>query len=133
MDFEDLKDDPVIQEKLNNFHLSVNDLEELINKTLNDFNVEDLSIKDKINYDLFVAYLLNTCYWMYLRTKGLETEEVKLELGRIKEYMLKAKQAVERKTIRPLLNKPVAERFVKHGINYSKKNTVEGSKKRKRN
>lgn len=30
-------------------------------------------------------------------------------------------QAIQRNTIRPKLDKPAAERFVKHGINYKRK------------
>lgn len=41
------------------------------------------------------------------------------------------KQAHERNTIRPKINQPVAERFVKHGINYANRQDEPVSKKMK--
>ncbi|XP_072401277.1 nuclear nucleic acid-binding protein C1D [Diabrotica undecimpunctata] len=122
MEFGDLKNDIIIQEKLTNFHNSVEKIELMLEK-LNSADIyEQLSVSEKVDYDLFVAYTLNTLYWLYLRTQNEDPNknEVKSQLNRIKEYMVKAKQARERHTIRPKVDKFAAERFIKHGINYSR-------------
>ncbi|XP_074028034.1 nuclear nucleic acid-binding protein C1D-like [Leptinotarsa decemlineata] len=120
MEFGDLKDDKVIQEKLTSFHESVEKIGDLINTLLNADIYDKLSLKEKVDYDLFLAYSLNTLYWLYLRTKNEDPSksDVKNQLGRIKEYMKKAKQAHERQTIRPKLDQEAAGRFIKHGINF---------------
>lgn len=94
MDYGDLKEDKNIQEKLENFHESVVKIENLLETALKPETYEKLSVKQKIDYDLFLTYTLNTLYWLYLRTRGVDPNknEVKKELSRIKEFMVKAKQ-----------------------------------------
>lgn len=96
MNFGDLKDDSDIQAKINNLHASL----ERMDKTLTllfDSDIRDkLDLKLKTDYDLFVAYTLNTLYWIYLRTKGIDPNknEVKNQLHRVKQYMIQAKQVL---------------------------------------
>ncbi|KAB0801871.1 hypothetical protein PPYR_04057 [Photinus pyralis] len=120
MDFGDLSDDTVIQGKLQHFHTSIDKIEELLQVTLDQDSYEKLSTQDKVDYDLFMAYALNTLYWLYLRSKGVvPNNDLKNQLNRIKQYMGKAKEAHDRSTIRPTLNQAVAKRFIKHGISAS--------------
>lgn len=94
MDFGDLKNDEQIKSKITNVHNSIEKIKELLNLAYNKNISDQLDTMDKINYDLFLCYSLNTLYWMYLRTKGIDpnTHDIKNELNRIKEYMIKAKQ-----------------------------------------
>lgn len=96
MDFGDLKEDEDIKEKITNFHTSIDKIEKLLENALNpDYIARDkLNTKEKVDYDIFMAYTLNTLYWLYLRTKGLDPNkhDVKNELNRVKDYMIKAKQ-----------------------------------------
>lgn len=140
MDFGDLKDDLNIQSKITSLHNSIQKIDNILS-LLNDPKIKDqLTLKEKTDYDLFMAYTLNTLYWIYLRTKGIDpnANEVKNQLNRVKDYMIKAKQvrfcrlskqilhlltelkAYERNTIRPTIKKDVAARFIKHGINRSR-------------
>ncbi|XP_056630580.1 nuclear nucleic acid-binding protein C1D-like [Diorhabda sublineata] len=120
IDFGDLDNDKNIQEKLSNLHNSVEKIEIMLEKLRTADIYEQLSLKQKVDYDLFIAYTLNTLYWLYLRIKNEDPNknDVKNQLNRVKEYMLKAKQANERNTIRPKLNQAVAGRFIKHGISH---------------
>lgn len=119
MELKELEDDKAIQEKLQNLHDSIEKITKLLDTALK-ADTSQLSKKEKIDYDLFLTYALNTLYWMYLRTRGEDPvkNEVKNQLNRIKEYMFKAKQAHERQTVRPRIDQPAAKRFVKHGIKY---------------
>lgn len=93
MDFGDLKDNKQIQEKLFNFHASVEQIEKIA-EDANAIDFDKLKTEQKADYDLFIAYILNTTYWMYLRSRGIDPNQyqVKEQLNRVKDYMLKAKQ-----------------------------------------
>lgn len=94
MDFGDLNDDQKIQNKLTNFKNVVNKIQHTLDLALTLNNYDSLCTRDKVNYDLFLSYSLNTLFWLYLRTKGVDPNknDVKNELSRIREYMLKAKE-----------------------------------------
>ncbi|KAI4458636.1 wd repeat protein [Holotrichia oblita] len=132
MDFGDLLNDTKIKEKLFNLHSNIDEIEKVINTALNKFDYEKLTPIEKVNYDLFNAYALNILCWMYLRTKGQDPNktDIKGELVRIKNYMLKLK-AVQDKDLRPKVDKPAAQRFIKHGISYSDRDRNSPGKKRK--
>lgn len=94
MDFGDLKDDKAIQEKLTNFSRSINKIEETLQSKLDPETYKKLSLQEKVNYDLFMTYALNTLFWIYLKTRGIDPykNEVKNQLNRIKQHMVKAKE-----------------------------------------
>lgn len=96
MDFGDLKDDKKIQEKIVNLHKSLNKIENTLEQVVNLNIQEKLSTKEKVEYDLFMVYTLNTLYWLYLRMKGVDPNknDVKIQLNRVKDYMIKAKQVL---------------------------------------
>lgn len=121
MDFGDLKDDKAIQEKLTNFSRSINKIEETLQSKLDPETYKKLSLQEKVNYDLFMTYALNTLFWIYLKTRGIDPykNEVKNQLNRIKQHMVKAKEAHLRNTARPKIDRAVAARFIKHGIEKS--------------
>lgn len=119
MELPDLEEDHSIKEKLQNLHLSVEKIKAILDVAL-EADTERFSLKERVDFDLFLTYTLNTLYWMYLRTNGEDPNkhDVKNQLNRIKDYMIKAKQAHERQTIRPKLDQAAAGRFVKQGINH---------------
>ncbi|KAF2885247.1 hypothetical protein ILUMI_20913 [Ignelater luminosus] len=129
MDFEDLKDDKEIQLKITNLHNSVDNIEKILDFALNSDVYEKLNTEDKVNYNLFMGYTLNTLFWLYLRTKGVDPNksEVKDQLNRIRQYMVKSKEAHDRNTIRPTIKQDVARRFIKHGIQHSEKPEMQSS------
>lgn len=94
MDYGDLKDDKDIQEKLGNLHKSVEKIEDMLKATLKPELYETMDLKQKVDYDLFMGYTLNTLFWLYMKTKGLDPgqSELKTQLNRIKQYMIQAKQ-----------------------------------------
>ncbi|KAL1517691.1 hypothetical protein ABEB36_001426 [Hypothenemus hampei] len=118
MELKELEDDKAIKEKLQNVRDSVRKIENILD-IAKKVDTSKLSVKDKIDFDLFLAYALNSLFWMYMRTKGQDpnNHDVKDQLQRIKDYMVKAKQAHDRKTIRPTLDKPAAGRFIRNGLN----------------
>lgn len=88
--------DESLEKVVKNLDDSVSKIENILKIGLDFDNYKDLNLNDKINYDLFIGYTLNTLYWIYLRTQGIDPNknDVKNELKRVKDYMLKAKQVI---------------------------------------
>lgn len=72
---------------------------------------------EKAKLDLTVVYTLNSLFWIYLSTKGVNVREhpIKKELDRLKSYMMRAKE-VEDKEKAPKLNVNAANRFVRNSL-----------------
>ncbi|XP_066151343.1 nuclear nucleic acid-binding protein C1D [Euwallacea fornicatus] len=132
MELKDLEEDKIIGVKLQNLHDSIQNIQKFLDAAL-EIDTAEYSSKDKVDLDLFVTYALNTLYWMYLRTKGEDpnTHDVKNQLNRVKEYMIKAREAHERLTLRPKVDQAAAGRFVKHGIKYRDKKPCGQTPKKK--
>lgn len=94
MDLGELNSDHALKEKVEKLHESVEKIHKLLNAMKTSFDYNKLESLDKIDYDLFLGFTLNTLYWLYLRTKGIDPNknDVKNELNRVKSYMLKAKE-----------------------------------------
>lgn len=76
----------------------------------------NLSMEEKVKYDLFLSYSLTSLYWIYLRTQGEEPAgHIKSELDRVKKYMDRSKQIHDRKSM-PKLDQAAAKRFIKSGL-----------------
>lgn len=97
MDFGDLKNDLPIKEKITKVHGSITKIKDILDVFQKDNVYNQLEPMDKIDYDLFLSYTLNTLYWIYLRTRGIDPNknDVKNELNRIREYMVRAKEVNE--------------------------------------
>lgn len=89
-----------------------------INSSLEEINYNELSTEEKIRYDLFLAYSVNSLLWMYLRMNGIDPSEtvIKAELKRVKDLMAEFQHSIDRKTIMPRIDQGAAKRFVKHGL-----------------
>lgn len=91
-------------------------------KPLLETSVDDLREKmnpvESAKLDLVVAYSINSMFWMYLTTQGVNPREhpVKFELDRIKKYMGKVKDATEKREASLRINKEAAQRFVKSAL-----------------
>lgn len=94
MDYDNLGDDANVKNKLVNFRESINEIENLVKLATNSNIYNDLDLKDKVNYDLFMTYTLNTLYWLYLKSinQNPNKNDVRNQLSRIKQYMLKRDQ-----------------------------------------
>lgn len=94
MEMENLEDN--VKDALLESRTSLDKIEKILDAVLNNFNYKSFSPKEKVDYDLFLAYVLNTLNWMHLRLNGLDPNksDAKQEFNRIKEYMQKAKQVM---------------------------------------
>ncbi|XP_044272470.1 nuclear nucleic acid-binding protein C1D-like [Tribolium madens] len=132
MDFGDLSEDKAIQAKLCNFHSSVEKIEIFLEMSSSPDIYAKLTMKETVDYDLFMAYTLNTLFWLYMKTRGEDPtkSEIKNQLNRVKQYMVKAKEAHERQVLRPRIDRGAAGRFIKHGIHYKDSGSEEPPNKK---
>ncbi|XP_051773669.1 nuclear nucleic acid-binding protein C1D [Ctenopharyngodon idella] len=128
-----------IEENLNDFDSSVSSVQNMV-QTLVSVSRSDHLLKldplDQAKLDLMSAYALNSMFWMYLVTQGVNPKDhaIKQELERIRAYMNKIKEITDkRKASR--LDKGAASRFVRNALwdaeDKKRKDTTEHSRKGK--
>jgi exosome complex protein LRP1 len=118
VDFGELSTDVDFTSRVKKFHDSVNRIGELLQNACEKDVYEKLGIDDRVKYDLFLSYSLNSLFWLYLRTQGVDPSKhpVKSEIERVREYTAKAKQVQDRKTIMPHIDVAAAQRFIRSGL-----------------
>lgn len=113
----ELAKDEAFKSVINKFHMSVDKVGDALELCCGRDVYADLSPEEKVEYDLFLSYSLNSLFWSYLRTQGVDPLKhgVKNELDRVKSYMTRAKQVREKQSM-PRIDKEAAERFVTSGL-----------------
>jgi exosome complex protein LRP1 len=54
---------------------AIQKIQDLISST-NQINFDELTIEEKVKYDLFLCYSINSLYWMYLKMNGEDPNSV---------------------------------------------------------
>ncbi|XP_072246719.1 nuclear nucleic acid-binding protein C1D [Leuresthes tenuis] len=109
-----------IDEQLTSFNSSVTAVKTMLDKLMsmsrNDL-LQRLDPLDQAKLDLMSAYTLNSLFWMYLVTKGVNPREhgIKQELERIRTYMNRVKEITDKKKA-ARLDKGAASRFVRNAL-----------------
>uniref|UniRef100_A0A3Q2PAA4 Nuclear nucleic acid-binding protein C1D n=1 Tax=Fundulus heteroclitus TaxID=8078 RepID=A0A3Q2PAA4_FUNHE len=109
-----------IDEQLTTFDSSANAvkamLEKLMSLSRNDL-VQKLDPLDQAKLDLMSVYTLNSLFWMYLVTQGINPREhgIKQELERIRTYMNRVKEITDKKKA-ARLDKGAASRFLRNAL-----------------
>lgn len=68
-DFGELKNDSNFTTKVQASHEAVAKIEKFI-KDSAEMKIDELSPEDRVKYDLFLIYAVNSLYWMYLKIDG---------------------------------------------------------------
>ncbi|NXE93841.1 C1D protein, partial [Menura novaehollandiae] len=109
-----------IHDYLTAFEQSLGSVDEML-KTMVSVPRSELQQKldplDQAKLDLVSVYTLNSMFWVYLATQGINPKEhpVKQELERIRTYMNKVKEITDKKKASKL-DKGAASRFVKNAL-----------------
>ncbi|TKC36229.1 hypothetical protein EI555_005157, partial [Monodon monoceros] len=119
---EEINEDyPVeIHEYLSTFENSIGAVDEML-KTMMSVSRNELLQKldplEQAKVDLVSAYTLNSMFWVYLATQGVNPKEhpVKQELERIRVYMNRVKEITDKKKAGKL-DRAAASRFVKNAL-----------------
>lgn len=139
-DYAELRNDEKFINCVENFDNSLNNIESSLLTAVAFKDYEELSTEEKVKLDNYLAYSINSLYWMYIKLNGQDPNEVgyvnlniqyflcyflvffsikhgiKNELSRVRQTILRDKQIYERNTIRPVVDKAAAGRFIKHGL-----------------
>ncbi|XP_067637718.1 nuclear nucleic acid-binding protein C1D [Eurosta solidaginis] len=118
MDFGELRNDEKFTNTVNNFSNALDKIEKSISTAVELKDFEELSTQEKVKLDNYLAYAINSLYWMHVKLRGDDPNEhnIKNELSRVRQTIIRDKQIYERNTIRPVLDKAAAGRFIKHGL-----------------
>uniref|UniRef100_A0A672LZF3 Nuclear nucleic acid-binding protein C1D n=1 Tax=Sinocyclocheilus grahami TaxID=75366 RepID=A0A672LZF3_SINGR len=109
-----------IEENLNDFESSLSSVQNMVQTLVSvsrSDNLLQLDPLERAKLDLMSAYALNSMFWMYLVTQGVNPKDhaIKQELDRIRTYMNKVKEITDkRKAAR--LDKDAASRFVRNAL-----------------
>lgn len=76
MDFGELKNDKEFVIKSNNLQNSLNKIEEQIAAACDFPNYDDLSTEEKVKYDLYLSYSINSLFWMLCKLQATESGTV---------------------------------------------------------
>lgn len=100
-------------------------IQKTIQDAISEMNTEKMTAGEKVKFDLFLIFAVDSLYFMYLKANGsdISSHGIKHELGRIKEAMQR-NQAILDRSLRPTVNKDVANKFIRSGLyDHKKKNT----------
>ncbi|XP_069706220.1 nuclear nucleic acid-binding protein C1D isoform X2 [Phaenicophaeus curvirostris] len=109
-----------IHDYLAAFEKSLGSVDEML-KTMMSVSRSELLQKldplEQAKLDLVSVYTLNSMFWVYLATQGINPKEhpVKQELERIRTYMNKVKEIADKKKASKL-DKGAASRFVRNAL-----------------
>eukprot|EP00730_Choanoeca_flexa_P001584 TRINITY_DN10697_c0_g2_i2.p1 TRINITY_DN10697_c0_g2~~TRINITY_DN10697_c0_g2_i2.p1 ORF type:complete len:175 (+),score=46.29 TRINITY_DN10697_c0_g2_i2:37-525(+) len=96
---------------------------------------EQLSPLESAKFDLLMAYSMNSMFWMYLSSRGINPADhpVKAQLERVRDYMMKIKRLeAEASGEGVRLNKSAADRFIKHAMAGDEDDSTPATKKAKK-
>ncbi|XP_004077040.1 nuclear nucleic acid-binding protein C1D [Oryzias latipes] len=109
-----------IDEQLRSFDSSVTAVKSMLDKLMS-MSRNELLVKldplDQAKLDLMSAYTLNSLFWVYLVTRGINPREhgIKQELERIRAYMNRVKEITDKKKA-ARLDKGAASRFIRSAL-----------------
>lgn len=75
MDFGELKNDTDFISKVTNLEDSINAIETHM-ALMGELTYEDLSKENKVKYDLFQSFAINSLFFMYLKLQGIDPSSV---------------------------------------------------------
>ncbi|XP_066535409.1 nuclear nucleic acid-binding protein C1D [Hoplias malabaricus] len=108
-----------ITEYLSGFESSLGSVQNVIQTFMSVSKGEHLKLDplEQAKLDLMSAYTLNSLFWMYLVTQGVNPKEhgIKQELERIRTYMNRVKEITDKKKA-ARLDKGAASRFVRNAL-----------------
>uniref|UniRef100_A0A673VZV4 Nuclear nucleic acid-binding protein C1D n=1 Tax=Salmo trutta TaxID=8032 RepID=A0A673VZV4_SALTR len=109
-----------IEEQLTGFESSVGAVNNMVQTILSmprNELVQKLDPLEQAKLDLMSAYSLNSLFWMYLVTQGINPKEhaIKQELERIRTYMNRVKEITDRRKA-ARLNKAAMSRFLRNAL-----------------
>ncbi|KAF6716562.1 Nuclear nucleic acid-binding protein C1D [Oryzias melastigma] len=109
-----------IDEQLRSFDSSVTAVKSMLDRLMSMSRnelLQKLDPLDQAKLDLMSAYTLNSLFWVYLVTRGVNPREhgIKQELERIRTYMNRVKEITDKKKA-ARLDKGATSRFIRSAL-----------------
>lgn len=76
MDFGELRNDEKFIKTVNNFSSALDKIEKSLNAAVELKEFEELSTQEKVKLDNYLAYAINSLYWMHVKLRGDDPNEV---------------------------------------------------------
>lgn len=76
MDFGELRNDDKFTNTVNNFSSALDKIEKSLNTAVELKEFEELSTQEKVKLDNYLAYAINSLYWMHVKLRGDDPNEV---------------------------------------------------------
>ena len=77
-DFKELQNDENFKAVVGNLTRSLDSVEESITTAVNlpDSSYEAMPIEERVKYDLFLSYTINSLFWMHMRLQAVDPNSV---------------------------------------------------------
>lgn len=76
MDFGELENDKAFVDKVEKLSASIDIVSEQIKSACDFPNYEELATEDKVKFDLYLSYSINSLFWMLCKLQAIDTNEV---------------------------------------------------------
>lgn len=76
MDFGELKNDTEFVTKARNLQNALEKIDEQISAACDFPNYDDLSTEEKVKYDLYLSYSINSLFWMLCKLQAKDSSSV---------------------------------------------------------
>lgn len=85
---------PELIECMKQFHTKIKEINDNLDVVFDSDTCDNLSVKKKVQIELYLSYALNSFFWMHLRTTGKDPTKhsVVTEMMKVREYMSKYKE-----------------------------------------
>lgn len=78
IDFGELKNDNNLVQAVANFEKNLDKIEKSLNTAVEFKDFDELSTQEKVKFDNYLAYSVNSLFWMYVKLQGLDPNEVRI-------------------------------------------------------
>lgn len=78
MDFAELSNDTELRTKVTGITDALTKIDKTIDATVEFANYEDLSPEEKVKYDLYLSYSVNSLYWTFCKLQGIDVNNVSI-------------------------------------------------------
>ncbi|XP_026479129.1 nuclear nucleic acid-binding protein C1D-like [Ctenocephalides felis] len=108
---------PELIECMKQFHTKIKEINDNLDVVFDSDTCDNLSVKKKVQIELYLSYALNSFFWMHLRTTGKDPTKhsVVTEMMKVREYMSKYKEIIDRDK-KPTVDAQAAKRFIKRAL-----------------
>lgn len=81
MDFGELKNDVNFKTKVNNLKGALDNISQSIDEACNFQNYDELSTDEKVKFDLYLSYSINSLFWTLCKLQAVDPNSVSIKVN----------------------------------------------------